>query len=247
VVRGREGVVIRRSGRARSPAYEDVENNGKIQEAAPRRNVRDVGYPELIRRLRGKVTLDEIRSRPRIAITDRCHDRLASQSTVNATATHQARDTLRADSNAFFGEFGMNAWTAVCRARSLVDRFDAIRKQHIALLMNRERSRRPRVESASGYLQHTTHRAYRIFGLVRFHEREDLFGSSMLFRANQAAAFDKSQRGSELIRSLQNGSSGLEKEREPTWLATLHKVSPPSGPEPRPAPVGGSACLGLAS
>ena len=53
---------------ADNTAAEDVKNDGKIQEAAPRRNIRDVGDPKLIRRLRGKATLDEIRSRPRIAI-----------------------------------------------------------------------------------------------------------------------------------------------------------------------------------
>ena len=87
----------------------------------------------------------------------------------------------------------MNSWTALGRARSAMDRFDTICEQDIALVMGRGRSRRPRVKSASGYVQNTTHRAHGILGLVRFHEREDFFGSSVLSRANQMRCLPSSE------------------------------------------------------
>ena len=76
---------------------EDVEHDGKIQEAAPRRYVGDVSDPQLIRSVGGEATFHQIGRRSRIAITDRRRCGLAPRSTVDATITHQTGNAFGAE------------------------------------------------------------------------------------------------------------------------------------------------------
>jgi len=57
---------------------ENVEHDGEIQKAGPRRNVRDIGDPEFVRRIRDELAVDKIRRRSRVAIANSRDGRLGS-------------------------------------------------------------------------------------------------------------------------------------------------------------------------
>jgi len=58
---------------------EDVENDGELQEAAPRRNVSDVGDPQLIGSIGGEAATGQVRRWLRVTIADRGNDHLAAR------------------------------------------------------------------------------------------------------------------------------------------------------------------------
>ncbi len=58
----------------------DVENHGEVQETAPRRNVRDIGDPQLIGSVGREATLDEIWCRLCVTIADRRNRRATTRS-----------------------------------------------------------------------------------------------------------------------------------------------------------------------
>ena len=179
--------VVSHSPANNTPA-EDVKHDGQIQETAPRRNVRYVSDPQCIGSIGDKASLDEIGCRSRVAITNRRNGRFASRSPVDIAIAHQMGNALAANTNAVIDKFRMNSRTSIRRTRSTEDRFDPISEQNVALLMCGRRSSRPRVESTRRNVEHAAHYANGIFGLIRFHESEDLFGNSVLSRSNQAAA-----------------------------------------------------------
>jgi hypothetical protein len=86
---------------------EDVQDDGKIQKSGPRRNVGDVGDPDLIWSIGAEVPLDEIRCRPSIAVTDGRYRTFSRRNAVNTALSHQPCDALSRYSNAFILEIGM--------------------------------------------------------------------------------------------------------------------------------------------
>jgi hypothetical protein len=173
---------------------EDVENDGKIQEPAPGRDVGDVGDPQLVRSVGGEATFHEIERRSRIAITNRRRCALAPRSTVDTAIAHQTGNSFSADTSTIVKKFCVNSRTTVRRTRTAEDRFNSIAEQRVFLRMFRRRPRRPSVIAARRNLEDAAHRSDGIIGLVRFHESEDRFGRSVFSRANQAAAFERISR-----------------------------------------------------
>ena len=112
---------------------EDVEHDGEIQEAAPCRDVRDVGDPELIRSIGGEAAFDKIGSWSSVFVAYGRNCGLAPRSPVNARIAHQSCNTLGADANAVVAQLCVNAWTAIRGTRSTKNRLDPIAEQHVLL------------------------------------------------------------------------------------------------------------------
>lgn len=176
-----------------------IENHGKVQETAPRRNVCDIGDPQLIRSVGRKATLHEIRCRLCVTIADSRNRRLAARSLADAANAHQTCHAFAADADAFINEFSVYSRTPVRRSRSTRDRFNPIAQNNVVLSMLRRRTNHPRVETACRNPEDAAHRVNRIHGLVRSHESEDRFGS-ILSRANQAVVSSTGQRNRDQIR-----------------------------------------------
>src|SRR5450631_2599978 len=84
----------------------------QIQEAHPRRDIRDISYPQHIRRIRRERTVDQIGRLPP-AGAHRRHHELAPADADNVRLTHHPRDAVPAGRNAFRSKLGMNAWRTV--------------------------------------------------------------------------------------------------------------------------------------
>ena len=93
----------------------DIEHNGEVQKAAPRRDVRYVGDPQLIGCVGDEAPFDKIGCRPGVAISNRRDRRLASRSPVNRPIAHQACDALGAYANTIFEQLRVNARMAIGR------------------------------------------------------------------------------------------------------------------------------------
>src|SRR5207247_9697478 len=98
-----------------------VEDDGEIQEPGPRRDVRDISHPEVIRPGRGKVAGDEIRRRRHRPVAKRGARALAPTDAVDAERAHEPGPAFAADVEAERGEFSVNPRRAVGAARRPVD------------------------------------------------------------------------------------------------------------------------------
>ncbi len=86
-------------------AREDIDDEGDVREAFPRRNIRDVGDPKLIRAVRTKLPLDEVRHAfGKFARLRRDDERLASSGAAQARVSHETFDGAACDFAAFFAE-----------------------------------------------------------------------------------------------------------------------------------------------
>ena len=94
------------------PATEDIEHDRQIQEAHPRRDIRDISDPQHIRRIRRERTVDQIGRLPP-AVAHRRHHELAPADADNVRLTHYPRDAVPAGRNALRSKLGMNAWRTV--------------------------------------------------------------------------------------------------------------------------------------
>ena len=148
----------------------------------------------LFGRFGGKLTIDEVGSRPGVAITHRCANALASASALKLPFVHQSRQPIIANRYSVVFEFGLDSGTPVRVARTSVDGFDAIAQRNVALFARGRRTKEPRIVPAGGDPKRTAHRGNTVLGLIALHESEGLFGSVSVSRANQAAAFDKISR-----------------------------------------------------
>src|SRR5882724_5846944 len=173
-----------------------VEHDGEIQEAGPRRDVRDVRDPQPIGAGRRELAVDEIRGRPRRLVSHRRVERFPAAHALDAGVPHEPGDTLAADLDAARREFSVDAWRAVRAARHPVNRIDVRRQLHIGPRPRRQRSLPPRVVPAGGDTQHAAHGGDWMDGLVCGHELESLDGIVLVSRANQAAAFERIARSS---------------------------------------------------
>ena len=176
---------------ADNPTAVRVEYYGKVQEAGPRRNVGDIGDPELVRPLGAKVPVDEIGRRSRIAVSDGGSRPSASANPANAALSHQSSDALARHVNTLFAEIGMDVRAPVPTMRLTKERLNAIAKQQVTLPTLRRRAFAPGIVAARGDLEHTAEHGNGVVGLIRLHESEDLFGTAFVSLANQAAAFER--------------------------------------------------------
>ena len=90
-------------GPAHDASAEHIEYHGEIEKARGRRHVRDVRDPELIRRGRPEVAIDEIRCQGRLRYgPTRPHRSTTLGDAAETLHAHQARDPLLPDSIADF-------------------------------------------------------------------------------------------------------------------------------------------------
>jgi hypothetical protein len=175
-------------------ATKNIEDDCNKEKSAQCRHVRDIGYPKLVGCVRRELTLDQIRRRPGIAITNGRRETLAATRTANRSIAHQTCDPFVADVNALIAKISLDTGSAVVFARLPPACFDPIAESHVCERMRRWCSRRPRIVPTRGNSERTALRGNRIFGLIALHESEDLFGTVSVSRANQAAAFDRISR-----------------------------------------------------
>src|SRR5215831_14568789 len=190
------GVEMRFHRPANHAATPRIDDDGQIQKPGPRRHVRDVGDPQLVRARGREVPFDEIRRRPRRLIADRRAERLATAHPLEASPPHEPRDPLPPNVNSPVRELGMDTGHAIGAARLPVDRLDLRAQLHIRPRTDRQWALAPRVVPAGGDTQDAAHGGDRMDGLVCRHELESLDGIALVSRANQAAAFDRIARAS---------------------------------------------------
>src|SRR2546425_253628 len=178
-----------------------VEHDGEIQEAGPRRDVRDVRHPQPVRTGRRELAVDEIRGRPRRLVAHRRVERSPPTHALHAGGPHEPGDALAADLKAARREFSVDARRAVRAARHPVNRVNVRRQLHIGPRPRRQRSLPPRVVPAGGDTQHAAHGGDLVDSLVCGHELESLDGIVLVSRANQAAAFERIARSSRSCRT----------------------------------------------
>jgi hypothetical protein len=104
---------------ADDPTAAGIEHDRHIEKARPGRNVGDVGDPQLIRPLRGKVAVNQI-PRLTVAAFDRRADEFATARTDKTCRRHQPGDALATDANALGRKIDMNARRSVGAVRSLM-------------------------------------------------------------------------------------------------------------------------------
>jgi hypothetical protein len=170
---------------------EYVQHDGEKEEARPRRDVGDVGDPELIRGTGGKVAVHQIRCRFRVAVADGRHDPLAPRSPVAMSFVHQPGDPSVAGTNALVVQFGLNSRTPVGGVRLTIDRFNAVGERDVAKRPRCWSATAPRVKATHGDFQNSAEHRDGVLGLVRSHESEGFLGIVSASRANQAAAFER--------------------------------------------------------
>src|SRR5262245_62682584 len=84
---------------ANDAATECIQCDRQIEEASPRRNVRDIGHPQHVRALGCEVTLDQIGRLP-AAIAYGRDDEPAATDPAKTCVAHQTGDALLADTDA---------------------------------------------------------------------------------------------------------------------------------------------------
>jgi hypothetical protein len=107
---------------------EGVEDDGKVEEAGPGRDVGDVGNPELVRPLGPEIPIDQIGGRPHPLVADGGPGLPSPAHADKAGRTHQALHPLATDTDARVRQLGVDARRAVGACRPLVDRPDAADK-----------------------------------------------------------------------------------------------------------------------
>jgi hypothetical protein len=174
---------VRRERRRHRPADNAtapcVEDDREVQEAGPRRHVRDVGDPEAIRSGDVEVAIDEI---SRVLADGATHGRLAlsaSRDADDAVCTHQAGDTVLADGlvGSFLDEVFANAHGAVRAGRGRVVTPNALEKLVVRDLPFRRRPVHVRVKAARRDLEQLAHPPHGVLRVIRFHELEDALGT----------------------------------------------------------------------
>src|ERR1041385_341542 len=173
-----------------------VQHNGQIEEAHPRRNVRDVGDPERVGPIGHELPVAQIGSLSRRAITPRRHGPFPPAHSCQAGLLHQPSHAFAPDGCPFFAQLRVNARRSVRLARSVMNGPYPLLKLFVLSLSCRHHTPAPGVVPAGGDLQHSAHRPDREHGLVRVYEEEDLFDFFSVSPANQAAAFDRISRSS---------------------------------------------------
>ena len=179
---------MRGHGPADDPPAEDVENDGQEQEPRQRRDVGDVGDPELIWSGGRKVPVHEIGCGSCITIADGGLETLTATGSLDLPLAHQPGDTLVARVDPFIVKIRLNARTTIRLMRFSPQHFEPIAEQQVGQSPRRRRPRGPRIVPAGRDSKRTAQRGKTIRGLIALHESEDLFGTASVSRANQAAA-----------------------------------------------------------
>jgi hypothetical protein len=116
------GPQMRLHSPADDPAAERVEHDSEIQEAGRRRDIGDVGNPELIAAIGGEVAVHQVRRGALVAIPPRGDDATAAADADNACRPHQPGNPLPADCPTFGTQLGMKSRGPIGAARDSMDR-----------------------------------------------------------------------------------------------------------------------------
>ena len=174
-------------------AAESIEHEGQIHEPGPGRHERDVGHPELVRRIGPALTLPPVRSRAVVALHTRGTRAPAPADSDQARLSHPPSNALTAHLAGAFHPLRVSPRHRVRAVAIVVDAANHRAQLLVATRTTGSSTASPRVVPAGGHPQHSAHRGHPMMGLVRLHEREDLPGIVPVSRANQAAAFLKSR------------------------------------------------------
>lgn len=128
-------------------ATEHVEDDGEVEKTGPRRHIRDVGDPELIRGGSRELALDEVRRGARVLVA-RALVLLATAHALEPGRFHQALDTFPPDEDFVDGEHRVNAWRTVRRARLGVNDMNSSQQLCVLLRPCRGRAVEPGVVAA---------------------------------------------------------------------------------------------------
>ena len=166
-----------------------IQDHRKVQETGPRRDVGDVGNPQLVRPTGREVALHQIgrRTASRSALCS--HDPAPSAHARDTGAPHQARHTLATYGDAPLAQLGVDARRPAGPSRGLVHGSDHPQQVPVSGCMGRSRPLAPPIVAAGGDIQHATHRCYPMLGPIRTHELVDPCRVLSVSCANQAAAF----------------------------------------------------------
>ena len=183
----------RRHRPADNPSAERVEHDGQIEEAGPRRNIRDVSHPQHVRALSREVAVDEIGRLTR-PIPDGRDGVSATADAGQAGGSHQPGNTFATDTNAGSRKIDLQAWRSIRAFRGGMRRADCHDQRGVDHGTLRGRPLRPRVIAAGGDAQDAAHHGNGVTGPVLAHEWEPFGGITSVSRANQAAAFERISR-----------------------------------------------------
>src|SRR6266536_3014282 len=172
---------------------EGIEHHGEIEKASPRRNVGDVGHPELVGSISGELPLDQITRFGLLRSAPRCNGVRPAAHATYATQLHHPGYSLLADTETQVAQVAEQSGRAVRLVGYRMKLSNVSQKHCVLLRSRRRRPLHPRIESTRRDTEDTAHRRDRKAGLVIPHESESLdvcVGIVPVSRANQAAAFE---------------------------------------------------------
>ena len=187
---------MRGHGPSDDPAGAGIEHHGKEQESRPGGNVGDVGHPQGVRFRSREVPVHQVRCRSLTLFANRCACSLAAADSSQAFCLHQPSHPLWTHADPFLGQILMDPGCPVRATASFVEGSDSIRQRRVLSGPCRWASGSPRVVSAGGDTQQSTHRSNGKTDLIHLHELEDFLDLESVSRANQAVAFAKMSRSS---------------------------------------------------
>ena len=169
---------------------EQVLDVREVQEPFPRRDVGDVRRPRLVRAVRAKVALHQIRSDPDPGQPDGRAPTLARQKPGDTGRPHQPLHALSPDTDPVLEpQLGVDAPGAIGAVRVGVDLLDLLDQPRIRQRPVRRRAPLPVVKAGAVHLKRSAHHGDRVVRLLRRDQREDLAYGSPVSRAKKAAAF----------------------------------------------------------
>jgi hypothetical protein len=121
------------------------------------RHIGDIRNPELVRASRGKVTVDEIRRRSCISISNRRYEAFSPCGTLKISLAHQTRDAAIAYADTFLAKICLQPRTPVVAARFAMEYRDLVVEHEIELASYRRHADSPthnsRIEETSSTRQ----------------------------------------------------------------------------------------------
>ena len=179
---------------AHHAAAEGIHHYGQIQKPRPGPDVGDIGNPELVRPVRRKVTIHQIRGSARPWLPMRRPSSPASAHPLHSHLFHQTRHPLARNTLALIRQFSSDPRRSIGASTPAMDPLDPGFQLRILLSSSRGWTLAPRIVPTGGNTQHSAHRDDGIALLVLAHELEDFPGTEPVSRANQAVAFARISR-----------------------------------------------------
>ena len=162
----------------------------EIQESFPGRDVGDVRRPGLVRAIRAKVALEQVRSDSDAGQPDGRAPPLARQQPRNTGCSHQPLHALATDGDPVLEpQLGVDPPGAIGAVRRGVNLLDLLGQPRVRQRPVRRRATLPIMEAGAVHFQHAAHHRHREVRPLSLDQREDLSYGSPVSRAKKAAAF----------------------------------------------------------